>query len=240
MIEILIVSFGITFLASISQVVSGFGFAIIAVPLLAIALDPLIAVATVTALSAVLSTGMALQDWKQIDLKAARTMSLAGLVGMPFGLAALSIASDRTLTLVIASVVSVLVCMLWFEMRLPNGPAATKSAGVVSGLLLTSTGMNGPPLVLAFHNLGFGPLQFRSTLQAVFSVQDLLAVAAFVCLGYIRSESLVAMAGGILAIPLGFLVGNQIFYRVSPARFRQVVLVGLLLTAASSIIKSFP
>jgi len=106
-------------------------------------------------------------------------------------------------------------------------------AGVVSGGLLTSTGMNGPPLVTALVDRE--PRRYRATLQAVFAGQDAVAVVAFAALGHIDADVLMLALGGVAGLPLGWRVGDAIFDRVSPERLRPLV-IGTLVASAVAVL----
>ena len=105
---------------------------------------------------------------------------------------------------------------------------------MASGALLTSTGMNGPPLVLVLRDEA--PHRFRATLQATFCLQDAVAVVAFVALGQVGAPVLVAAAAGVLGMPLGWRLGDAVFRRLSPERFRVLVLAGLAATGTVALV----
>ncbi len=74
---------GIFLLAALAQAVTGFGSALVAVPLLALVTDPVTAVVVATTVSLVLSTGAAWRERAYVDLGRTRTLTLTGVVGMP-------------------------------------------------------------------------------------------------------------------------------------------------------------
>jgi len=142
---LVVVAATVAFAAAI-QSTMGFGFALVAVPIIAVAEDPKVAVVAVTAI------GVPMTLWNSIRWRAdlqVRPMVMvvgASLVGMPAGALILARAPDRALTFAIGIVVLVLTVWLWRGLRLPPGPRTQVAAGVASGALATSTGTNGPPL----------------------------------------------------------------------------------------------
>jgi hypothetical protein len=102
---------------------------------------------------------------------------------------------------------------------------------VLSGALLTSTGMNGPPLVVAFQAQGMTPRVFRGTLSAVFVVQGAAGIALMAAVGEATTEVAAAVAVGLPALVIGWLIGNRAFHRLDPVVFRRIVL-GLLVVSA--------
>ena len=218
-------------LAGFLQSVSGFGAALVAVPLLALALGPVPAVVAVTTASLVLSGWAARRERAHVDVPLARTLVLSGLVGLPLGLVLLRVLPPAGLQLLMAVVVLAALVLVLRRSRLPGGGAATSAAGLVSGALLTSTGMNGPPLVLAVAGREVSPRRFRATLQTVLCVQDAAAVLGFLVVGAVSAPALVAALVGTLAAPLGWRLGDRVFHRVPPAGFHRVVAAALLASA---------
>ena len=109
---LVVVAATVAFAAAI-QSTMGFGFALVAVPIIAVAEDPKVAVVAVTAI------GVPMTLWNTIRWRAdlqVRPMVLvvgASLVGMPVGALILARAPDRVLTFAIGIVVLVLTAWLW-------------------------------------------------------------------------------------------------------------------------------
>jgi len=175
---LVVVAATVAFAAAI-QSTMGFGFALVAVPIIAVAEDPRVAVVAVTAI------GVPMTLWNTIRWRAdlqVRPMVMvvgASLVGMPVGALILARAPDRALTFAIGVVVLVLTAWLWRGLRLPPGPRTEIAAGIASGALATSTGTNGPPLVIAFQATGMERDAFRATLACCFLAQGVVALAFF-------------------------------------------------------------
>lgn len=218
--------------AALAQAVTGFGSALVAVPLLALVADPVTAVVVATTVSLVLSSGAACRERDHVDGRQARILTLTGVLAMPAGLLALQLLDASLLTAGIAAVMLVMVVLVASGARVPE--RGLPVAGLASGALLTSTGMNGPPLVMAL--VASEPVRYRATLQAVFAGQDLVAVAAFLVLGLLDGGTALLVAAGVLGLPLGWRVGDVVFHRIPASRLRHVVVVGLVLTAVSMLV----
>lgn len=216
-------------IAALVQAVTGFGSVLAAVPGLLLVTDPARAVVVATLVSLVLTTGVALRERDHVDRRDSMLLTLTGILGMPVGLMLLGIADERLLSAGIAAVMLVLVLLVARGPRI--GRRGLPIVGIVSGALLTSTGMNGPPLVMALVDRE--PRRYRATLQAVFAGQDLVAVAAFAVLGHVDAKVLVLSLGGVAGLPIGWRVGEAIFKRVSPARLRPLVIGTLAVSAAA-------
>jgi len=171
------------------------------------------------------------QGWihrANVDRPAAKRLTAAAYAGMPLGLLVLSVASDRTLRLILG--IGVLIATLVLALRLrPPKQARTMDVvmGFVSGVANTSIGTNGPPMVYALQSRGLGPAMFLGTISIVFAFSNVFTVSLFAITGKITTDGLQAAA---LAFPgwlIGAFIGRRIQPHVSEYRFRQLVL-GLL------------
>lgn len=219
-------------IAALVQAVTGFGSVLAAVPGLLLVTDPARAVVVATLVSLVLTAGVALRERAHVDRRDSLLLVLTGIVGMPVGLVLLEVTDERLLSAGIAAVMLVLVLLVARGPRI--GRRGLPIVGIVSGGLLTSTGMNGPPLVMALVDRE--PRRYRATLQAVFAGQDLVAVAAFVVLGHVDTTVLVLSLGGVAGLPIGWWLGEAIFKRVPPARLRPLVIGTLAVSAAAVLV----
>jgi uncharacterized protein len=233
-----LVSLVVAFFASFAQAVTGFGFALVAIPLLAAVTGVQTAVVGVTVLSAVLTVGASVRHRREADWAVAGKLSVAALVGMPLGLLALMWLEQRVLTVGVAMLVLLFAAATLRELRLRKGIIATGGAGLVAGVLLTSTGMNGPPLVAALQAMNFPPHRLRATLQATFSVQDILAVVGFALVGQLTADSWLVVVAGLPGVLIGWLVGDLVFARVPVARFKAVVFCTLLGSAILLLVQA--
>lgn len=222
--------------ASTAQAASGFGFALIAIPLVAVLTDPKVAVVGMTLLGPVISGQLAVRGRRDIRVGAAAAIAVTSVIGMPLGLVVLSRTSDDALTVLIAVAVLVFTALLWRGLRLPESRGADVAAGLASGILATSTGTNGPPLVIALAGRGLDRAAFRSTINAIFVAQSLLALAAFAIVGRVGGDALEVAAAGLPGVLLGSFVGESVFGRLPESRFRSIVLAMLAMSAIVALV----
>ncbi|MEO3888375.1 sulfite exporter TauE/SafE family protein [Nonomuraea sp. B5E05] len=225
-------------LAAFAQALSGFGFALVAVPLLTLLVGPQTAVTVVTALGGLLALAIAVHQRRHVEGRTAVLVTGAGLVGMPLGLLAITALSARSLSVLIACVVLAFTLLLGRGVTLRRGAGPAAAAGFVSGALLTSTGMNGPPVVAAFQAMKLEPREFRATLQATFCAGDALAVLGFIAVGRLTADSLLLTAVGLPGMAVGWWLGDRIFARTDPQRFRRIVLAVLVASACTALIQA--
>lgn len=231
----LLVAAVIILIASSVHAVTGFGYALVATPLLALTVDPHTAVVATTLSALAMTVTIGVRQRHHAEWKVAM-IAMAGIVlGMPLGLWVYGVTSERVLTALIG--VGVLGCtvMVWRRVKVPGNVPVLVGAGLISGALSTSTGTNGPPMVAAFQGMGYDPHKFRATLAAVFAGTSVLSLIGFAVAGQVNTQSLWIGLIGVPVVQLGWFAGNAVFSRIDPDRFRSVVLAALLVSAALTL-----
>jgi len=232
------VAFAVAVVAAIAQATTGFGSALVVVPLLTISLGPESAVVSATVMSAALSAYAMARHRRHVAWRSMLTVSMAALLGMPLGLLALSWLSERTLTALIGGVLLLFIFVIIRGFHLPQRSSTEAVVGIISGGLLTSTGMNGPPIVAAFQAMRLPPVTLRATLLSSLCFQDLAAVCGFASIGRISPVILFVVAAGLPGLALGWFVGDLIFARFRPRQFRWAILTMLTVSAVTALIQA--
>jgi uncharacterized membrane protein YfcA len=217
--------------AAIIQLIAGFGFALAAVPLFSVVIDPHDAVIVSLGIATLTSGAQAWRGRADLDRGVARGMLAGAAVGLPVGWLIYLWADDRVLGVVIGTAVLASVVAIARGLDLRHvGRGLDAGAGVLSGALTMSSSVNGPPLVFVLQARRFGPVPFRSTITTVFVVLDVVGIVVFAATGEIGRDELVAIAVALPGVAAGAAVGIALRRYVSPVRFRWLVVV--LLTAA--------
>lgn len=233
----------VVLIASTAQTVAGFGFALIAVPFLVIVLDVKDAVVLVGILGLLNSTLVARAVWRHVRVRSVGTMLLGSFVGMPVGLLVLLFAPEDALRLAVGVASIAMAAAITLGSRFGGGGGGGDRpgelfAGAVSGLLNTSTGMNGPPIVLYLQERGYPPDEFRGALSAFFIVSGVVSFAAFAATGVVSGAALALGAAGVPAVFAGNWAGHRLLGRLSHETFRRLVLALLIVTAVAAVATS--
>jgi hypothetical protein len=239
MASTLLAAFAILLLAALAQAVTGFGFALVAVPLLALAADPRSAVVAAGLASLAMNLVVAAREHRHVRWVETGQLLAAGALGMPLGIWLLRAAPERVLGALIAVCVLGCVALVWRDVRLrAPTPLATGGIGVLAGALSTATGTNGPPLVAAFHAMGYDPRTFRATLAAVFAGSGAVGGGGFLLSGLVTPLVAWIALVGLPAIGFGWLIGDRLFRRLSTTRFRTIVLAALVVSCAVTLLRT--
>jgi len=232
------------FAAASVQSATGFGYALVAGPLLFAVLEP------EEAVTLLLVTGMALNllmlfgerrrprvAWREIA-----PLLAAAAPGVVAGVFVLDALSKPVLQIGVGAVViaAALLRLLRTAPMPSSAPERSGAAilGLASGILTTSTSVNGPPLVLWLTRRGLRPDALRDSLSACFLVLGAAGTAAVVLLlGADRSVGEPAWL--LLLLPLvaaGHAVGRRLFARLDGPRHERLLMIGAAVAGVASVV----
>ncbi len=224
-------------LASFVQVIAGFGFALLAMPIMTLAIPVEQAVVIATLLGGSASLWQALHQRAHAVRPLVRRLVIAAYLGMPFGLVALNVVADSWLRIGLGIAVLVATGLLAARVRLNHvGPTLDHAAGFLSGVLNTSLGTNGPPLVFVLQGRELEADRFRATILAVFAFSNVAAIVVFALDGKVTSDGLRAAALAVPAWIVGQALGWPTRRHVHGERFRWLVLTLMFAAGASAIV----
>ena len=232
---------GIAFLAAGCQSLTGFGSALVAVPLLSLYLDAKLAVVISTLLSTAISAPLLVEVRRQVRLAKVAPLAIGSVAGVPIGLLILEGVDARSLKILVAAVAIVASVILYLAPRLHFGSRNVLSslvAGALSGLRRASTSMAGPPLVLYTLSHEKEIEDFRSALLAMFLFTSLLTVPGFIVADLVSRDALLATGVAVPGLVAGLLAGAYLRSRVQPELFRRLVLAVLVMTSVGVIVSA--
>jgi uncharacterized membrane protein YfcA len=223
--------------AALVQSLSGFGFALLAVPLMSLAVDVRLAVVTSTLVSVATTLFNAVRERHEADRVLARTLIVSSLAGMPFGFAAFILLGQRQLKIMLGVIVLVMTLVLVRGVVLSAGSRRQEwASGWLSGFLAVSLSTNGPPLVFLLQGRSVAPAVFRGTISRVFLVSNLTTVTVFLLAGRIGRDALVVVAASSPVVLAASVAGLRIRPRLDAERFRHLVLGLLFLSGAAALV----
>jgi len=225
------------FLSALIQTITGFGFSLLAVPIMSMAIPTEMAVVIAGTLSTFTSGGQAWSEREHRDGPTIKRLLIGAVVGAPIGLVILMVATSQQLKLGLAAVIFVflIVNLRGFKLEKPS-TALDVGAGFLAGVLSTSLSTNGPPLVMALHARHFVPHVFRGTIAAVLVSIGALSLVLFGVSGRFTIDIGTALLVAGPSLVVGFFLGHRIRRHVDPARFRGLVTALLAATAVVTVV----
>ncbi|GGF18545.1 UPF0721 transmembrane protein [Halobacillus andaensis] len=225
-------------IASILQTSTGFGFSILATPFLLLLFEPKEAIQINLILSLVISMVLIRKIYHDVDFGIVKRFAMGSAVGLPLGMFVFLGLDIVRLKLVVSVIILVLTILLILKFRMDQTMGRDLGVGGISGILTTSIGMPGPPLLLYFS----GTDTKKETLRAT--------TLAFYLFIYLASLLIQVFAAGTnpkiwvssgLALPLvfgGMYAGQRLFHWVSPQLFRVFTYLILLFTGIYLLVEN--
>ena len=217
---------------------TGFGFGILLVPVLALALTPVEAVLAINIMAGLL----ALTEIRLILREAERSaLVIAGLVvlGTPVGLILLD-ATPRDLARLLIALIAL---SAFFAILLPKrgaeqpGHLTTGAVGVSAGLLTGFAAMPGPPVVPYYVGRDIPRLTAKASMIGIFGIAAAAGVGSGAAIGVLEWQVVVL---GLALFPLvlfGNWIGSLAFGKVSDRLWRTCVGVVLGAAAIAALVK---
>lgn len=236
-IQLLLVAVTVLF-AALMRAFSGFGFALIAVPVFSLFLPPAHSVVLSAILTLAISSVTYRVWWGKFSTTVARPMIAGSVLGTGFGVYFLSNASIDQFRLWIGlSVIVGCLALARFKPR-EKRPSVGLSGGtgIVSGLMNGAFAIPGPPVVLFVMATEHDPSKSRAFLMMFFFLSNAISMLMFTAAGIVSATPFYLFIVAFPVMVVGDRLGAWLFLRVGGKAYRPVavavcVLVGVGITA---------
>lgn len=219
---------------------TGFGYAIITAPLLALVLGAKETVMLVMLTGLVIRLFLVRATRNQGSFKAIMSIVTASVIGAIPGAYVMTQISNEGLKLFIGVLLLLFTGFLWKNYSLPvkHNKIIESLIGLLSGFLSTTTGINGPPVVLYYLNSKAeeNRVEFRANLTRYFLLINIFSIIFSIIAGTLKIAEL--WLHTLLSVPalyIGFFIGEKMFSRISAATLRSGSLVMVLLSSLAMI-----
>ncbi len=226
-------------LAIFTQSFSGFGFALVSMPVITPILGLKISAPLIALLGISAEVVLLVYFREALTFREMGHLIAASLFGTIIGVTALRLVPERILLPGLGIVIVGYALYNWMHFRLPSMDAAWWAwlLGGLSGALGGAYNTSGPPVIIYGHARRWSPEQFKGNLQGFFFINNIFVITGHAINGNLTPEvwhnyllALPALAAGIWG---GLMLGRK----VNSERFRQVVL-GMLLVLGIRLIGS--
>jgi uncharacterized protein len=225
----------IAFVSGTARGFSGFGSALIFMPLASSLAAPRLVAALLLVIDVVAAAPMLPNAWKHADRKATAIMVSGALVGVPLGTYFLTRLDPVTTRWIISGFVFALLLLLLsgWRYRGKDHPAISVGIGGLAGFCSGLAQTAGPPIVGYWLGRPVAPVIARANILLFFVASDFFSLVSYALSGLITAD---AIRFSLLVGPvygLGVLIGASLFGRASETLFRGICYV---LIAAAVII----
>lgn len=232
--------FLILIFASTVQASTGFGLAIISLPLISMFFPMQTAVVSISLLSLCLSSQIAWKLRKNIDFKFIIAPLVLVFIGRTVGLYLLMNTPPLILKKVLGGLLIVLalyfiLCKNKIKIKptILNGSVAGGLSGVLGGLF----GMSGPPLVVYYLAGTKDKQTYNASLQATFAIGNIYTLILYLVVGNITNDVLILTGSGIAAVTIGAFIGLKLFRRLNQNTLTKIIYAMLIAMGIMFIVR---
>jgi uncharacterized membrane protein YfcA len=232
-VSLALAAVGIIFAAFVKGV-TGLGFPVIAVPVVAQFLDPQTTVVAISIPTFLMNIIQVIQgDASLATVRRFLPLMVCAIPASIIGTAILATASGALITGILGIIVTVYTTLSLLRVRLVIPPARERQIGVIvglcSGLMGGATGMFSPPLIIYMTALQLPKATFVSAISLCFIAGQVPQLVSLLRYQLMTGPRLSMAALCCLVGAGGFLAGMRLQHAISQQLFAKVVLVVLLL-----------
>lgn len=218
----------------------GVGFPILATPVLALLVDPQTTVIAVSVPAFLMNLFQLKGDEPpRVVLTRHSRFAVAAFVSTPLGAFLLKVLDPASLRLGVGLVVLAWLGLTSARVSVTLPPArerwAAPAMGTVNGLIGGATGIFFPLLAIYLDALGVEKHRFVQTISLLFTVQQVIQLAAAAAIGIITPARLAYALAVCIPVAVGFGIGLWIQGRIDQERFRRLIRWFLIITAVQLI-----
>ena len=214
----------VALVASISRGFSGFGAALIFMPLASTVAPPHMVAPLLLVIDLVCAAPLAPNAWKHADRKGVALMAVGALITVPIGTYALTQLDPVTTRWIIIAFVTVLLALLISGWRYhgKGHPALSIGVGGVAGFCSGLAQTGGPPVVAYWLGRPIAGAIARANIVLYFAFTDIISFFTYIKAGILTWEiaGLVLLVGPVYG--LGLFIGAKLFGVASETVFRRI------------------
>ncbi len=230
----------IVLLASLVKSTTGFGFAMVSAPLLMLMWDPVLVVPIILPLTFTVDALIVARSWRVVEPGRVVPLLVAAVVGIPLGTYALLLVPTQALKLGMAGSILIAAGMLFFGVTMTIGRERVVGAlaGFLSGFLVTSTALSGPPVTLFMLNQRWAKDTFRNSLGLYFLVLDTFAIISLAFAGALYAETVAVSAVLWPPVLVGYLAAIRILPHINQPAFLRIATITVMVAALLAILNA--
>ena len=199
----------------------GFGFALVAVPAIAL-VEPDAVPVTVMAMAVPMTIVMAVRERAHIDVGGFATIMTGRILGIAGGVVLLSVVPESGLSVLVGLMILLGVGLSVGGLDIQPQRWVNVGAGVLSGVMGTTSAIGGPALAVVYQHRP-GP-ELRSTLALSYLAGILIALGALAAVGRVEAWHLSLALELVPALLLGLWLSVRLASRLDRGWLRPAVL----------------
>jgi len=227
----------VALIAGVVRGFSGFGSALIYMPLIASIYDPRTAAVTIILIDLVSSAPFTVPELRRCIWNEVMTIWTVSLIGIPLGVWALLVLDPVPLRWFIAAFVlsALAVLVLGWRYRKAPGFTFTAAVGLASGFGGGAVGIAAPPVIIYWLSRNVGAVTMRANMMVYLALMDITVIALYSYKGLfdVRMAALSILLG--LPFIAGVAAGTLWFKGTSDLVYRRAAYLIIALAALVSL-----
>jgi uncharacterized membrane protein YfcA len=231
------IALGISAVAGLVRGFTGFGSALIYIPLVSAVYDPQVAAPTLLLIDTISSLPFAIKVIPQCNWREVTPVTIAGALALPFGVAVLVYLDPLLLRWFICALVLIALATLAGGWRYHGKPtiAASLSVGVLAGFGAGAAQIGAPPLLIYWLGGQNSAATMRANIMVYFIMQGALSIVLYIYSGLFTAQTVT------LSLLLGFpfaiamAAGAFWFHGTSDLLYRRVAYAIIALAGMVSL-----
>jgi uncharacterized protein len=216
---------------------SGFGSALIYVPLVAAIFEPQIAAATLLMIDVVCGVPFAVRELPRCNWSEVVPITIATILAIPIGTTALLLIDPTILRWIIAIFVLTMISVIAAGWRYhgPHVRPIAVGAGLIAGFFGGAFQMEGPPAVLFWLGGAKAASAVRANLMVFIALAGIVMCVVYATAGLITPKAIGLSFWLFWPFILAMAIGARLFRFASEHTYRRVAYVLIYLAAIASL-----
>ncbi len=206
-----------------------------------IILPPAIVVAVILVISSIIHVVILLKAWKLIEFRRILILIISGALATYFGVLVLKYLDTASLKIFMGVSISIFSVMLTIGIKrqVKHEKLLSIPVGMLSGILNSSIGMCGPPVILFFTNQGIKKTVFRANVVFIFLIFNILTLTLFWFNGLLNPEVITCTIQSAPGMIFGSILGISLTGKIPELIFKRIGLALVFLAGVISIANGF-
>lgn len=205
---------------------TGFGLAVVGVPLLTAFIAPARIVPSIMILAVLAGVQLMPRIWRSIDWRLLAPVVAGAVIGTPLGTMALAVLPDNVMRLLIGLAVLIAAAAIYHGFRFESRPGLPVSGamGVLAGVTGGAAAISGPSVIFLFLSSPIPIEAGRACLITFFLISALISSTSAWSQGLMTLDGVVLGAALLPAMLIGNFLGDRLFAKSSAGTYRGSVI----------------
>jgi len=220
----------VIFVATLIRSTFGFGDALLAMPLLSMAVGLNTATPLVGLMGITISSTILVKHWRDVHFRSLRLLIIFTLIGIPVGILLLKGVYENVMKLILAFVIIIFSLYKMFKPALFTLASDRLACffGLLAGILGGAYNTNGPPIVVYGTLRRWNPEKFRATLQGYFFPTGSMIALGHCFGGFWTKPVLLNYLISLPVILIAILLGGRLNRKIPKEKFDNYIYICLV------------